>query len=953
MAFVRSPRGAKSRFSVARISNRISRAYVDALGARAADHRRSIQGHAKAVTAFLRSRLGDGDGVEWARTAIRSAIEEELRAKAPTAVHESYLESQKPERDREEAARLRAEQWSRFEAMGLPNPDRIDPVWSIAEDPVPPVAGGGSSRPLENLGTLARASKSSSIKTSPQAAREPVRRSDWLAFWQGLATRVDPNLDFDVLEKQVLRMAPNLRHLDPSGWWVFWQEQLDVAMRTDPRMVGLLRAAQERRDRARVVGRHWLAGSGLESQGRPLGLGFDPAGDTLYRDLWEEYALTWLRDETMSSALRRFDIRRLADRLRPERDALIDWRGAHWLSTAECLWNLDRGPWQAAAGAQHLPDAQELPQWAWMRTAMALAADENDPMEQALTFYEAFSTLSVVPSETMLREAGKRVPRYLEDEAGVVGDRFESIHQAIHRAAIGTKWTGTMALDWRQVRAQGATIAGRRLSQGPVGFMRSIHSSLAAQGREGDDRPVTVTLPLWHRDVESFWGDDRAGLGRLQCVVSIPDLFFQRLQDGGDWTLMDPACFPELGEGDAVSYAAAEARWRAAPKGSALAGAARRIAADRLWRRLTQAMRQGNPFVTFEGSDRAFAPFPTTAPPIGGIDGVGAIPVPRNSDAPFVAWPAAAVDLSRTLGPEGNPDPERMRVTAAVALRVLDNAISLSDLPEDSPTRYYRPVCLGAVGFFEAVNRSSAHSQNDPELTTAWVSGLAEAWAAVVLLADQGLRQERGAAPAWGDAPDGRPFDPLSAMGRLREARGGSLGHKPRPRQEWSAHKFREGHRCSVRTVWAPFQGAARIAGVTPGGMGTLRPVERLVDEQGLTRWSPTPLLLQLVEQRPEELDVLREVMRHPTEPSHWPAFLVQLVHPSPEGWERRLLHAANIRPWIDQGVSLTLPAGMDPDAVRTLVRRAWWLGLSNVRFEGLPSDPSLPVRMENVGEPG
>ena len=937
MAFVRSPRGAKSRFSVARVSHSISQFYLAAMGPQTSQWRKQIQTHAQAVTLALRGRLGDGAGVEWSRAAISAAIEDELRRNAPTEVHERFLELQRQER-RAKSAQERAEQWDRFEAMEEANPDRVDPAWTVQlpdhKSASTPTVG---KELLHGLGEPARKGAKTPAKVET-VEREPTRRSHWLEFWRGQARLASHPMDFDILERQILKLPPNVRHLDPESWWAFWQQQIDLAMQKDPRLVGLLRVVLDRRERAMVGGQHWLSGTGLDDQDAPLHLPIGKQGEEIYRRLWLEHIQRVSRSEEGSrTLLSPFSLEELAAAMVPARDALIDWRGRQWLSMAEGVWALESHPSQVL-GVRPDPCARELPQWAWMRVAMALSVGEDKPTQRAIVLYDAISTLAVIPSETMLREAGKALPRFLEDEAGLVGDQFEAIHDAIYRAAIKTKWTGTVAMDWRQVRAQGAPIAGRRLSQGPIGFMKPVHMSLAAQGRQGEDRPVTVTLPLWHRDMEAFLEEMGEGLNRLQAVVSIPDLFFERLHAGKSWTLLDPAAFPEVSQG-VEGYLRSEEQWTLSPS----AASGKSILAEKLWRRLLRSMSKGLPFVTFEGSDRAFSPFPESAPPVGGIDGVGALPVPRTQDPAFISWPAAAVDLSKTLDDEGNPDPGRMKHIARVAMRMLDNAISLSTADEPHGiTAHYRPVCLGAVGFFEAINRGSASAQNDPELTTAWVSALAEAWAAVVLSADQQLRRERGPAPAWQSSPDARPFDPLGSLNRLAKARGGARGHTPQPRLEWNPGRLKQGHRCSVRTVWAPYLGAARIAGVTPGGMGTLRPVEPVVDEMGQNRWCPTPLLMELLRQNPEDLDTLREVMKHPTKPKKWPAFLTALTLPSPEGWERRLVHAAHIRPWIDQGVSLTLPIGMTPENLGTLIKRAWWLGLSNVRFEGMFLDQSV-----------
>lgn len=949
MTFVRSPRGAKTRFSVARVAHSITQFYVGALGTRTTQYRGKIQEHAQAVYLALRSQLGEAAGIEWSRAAIRQAIEGELRANAPSEVHDFFLDEEEKRAKRERGAPK--ENWGRFEPMPETNPDRVDPVWAI-------VSSDGSSADMAepargDLESLGLPTKPAKAKKQAEAKPEAARRSHWLAWFRLLARQVTHAFDFEAFERQLLKLPPDLRSLTDAGWWSFWQEQVDQAMKNDPRAVGMLRVLHELREQGRVVGLSWLASSGLPggiSAGRMLSE--DRQGPLLYRRLWLEHIRKLSRGTDGDKRfLDLFDLEKLAGYMEPHRDRLVDWRGAQWLAVSESLWSLPFEEWKATPGQTPDPAARELPQWAWMRVAMGLSVLEKDPTAQAMAFYDAFSSLAAIPSETMLREAGKAYPRYLEDEAGLVHDEFESIHQSIHRAAVNTKWTGTIALDWREVRAQGAPIAGRRISQGPIGFLKSIHSSLAAQGRYGEDRPVTVSLPLWHRDVEGFLALRHTEAARLQTVVTIPDLFFERLQSGQPWVLFDPAAFPEVLSKNSDGYLQAEERWKEEGQKNSLH--AKAIPSDKLWRQLVRAMQKGSPFVTFDGSDKAFAPFPESAPPVGGIDGVGAMPVPWEQETASVSWPAMAVDLSRTLDSEGNPDPDRMKQTANIALRALDNAIEASRLPEGSATLDYRPVCLGAVGFFEAVNKGSSSSQNDPELVTAWVSGLAEAWSAVVLLADQQLRRERGPAKAWKTSPDARPFDPMGSIERMKQSRKGSLGHRPQPQQEWNPNRFRNGHRCSVRTVWAPYQGAAKIAGVTPGGMGTLRPVDLVLDEEGKAHWCPTPLVMELLRQRPEDAEVLREVLRHPQQPRKWPDFVQALTFPSPEGWERRLLHAAHIRPWIDQGVSLTLPIGLATEVLGPLVRRAWWLGLSNVRFEGLyPEAEAILQTQESVDNP-
>jgi hypothetical protein len=189
--------------------------------------------------------------------------------------------------------------------------------------------------------------------------------------------------------------------------------------------------------------------------------------------------------------------------------------------------------------------------------------------------------------------------------------------------------------------------------------------------------------------------------------------------------------------------------------------------------------------------------------------------------------------------------------------------------------------------------------------------------------------------------PDAQPLGPGPFRDRLRQARKGQLpGIALSPVAEQAlqsvAHEGVQdsfGGRFAVVSVWAPFDQAARLAGTTPGGIGTLYPVERVLDGDGRERVLPTPFLLHHLERHPDRLTEYARVLQHPERPRRWPVELARLSHPDREAWEERLQHAALIRPWVEQGISLTLPLGLPEALLHQLVLRAWWLGLNAIRF--------------------
>ena len=898
----------------------VTRAYSQAFSGRTPLLRADIQAHAVRIIETLGKTYGSHDDADWPRTAIAETIESELRERAPTDVHEAYLDQHPERRDR------KAPSWSKFEGQALPDPYE-DPAWSVAR--ARNVNTEATENTESNMSLLGQAARGGAATKKP-VAKQPgktIQRSHWLDFWRQEARKADYPFDMEAFDKIVKAVPAEQKILDASQWWRFWQEVFTRALEEDIRLLWLWRVAIGRYEVARIAGQSWLDGSGLPGfEDTTLHLDDTAQGQTIYRRLWVEHMRKWLLDAESDPRLKQYDLETLSLKMDPSRDRLVDFTGWMQLASSDSLWPINVRVWTAIDGMP-LPDSREPPQWAWMRLAMILASQEENPTLMASSFYDAISHLEVIPSETLLREAGKKSAVFLEDRSTIVCDEFSDIQDKIHLAAVATKWTGTVSLDWGRVRAQGSPIAGRRISQGVVGFLRAIHMALAAQGREGEDRPVTVCLPIWHRDIEAFLDLRLRECDRLQIVVVVPDLFFERLRKGDNWSLLDPGVFEGLTTDFEKFYPEAEANMKSQLR--QWPACAKSLSCERLWSRLTRAMSQGSPFLTMEGPSLAVEDFRKSqlSP---GVDGVGAFPIAPMDPSQQTKWPTAVVNLSRCLDDTGTPDPDRMAKAGQMALRMLDNACLLDNPEEGSSTWIFRPVCLGLVGYYEAILRAADTASEDPALIDAWVARLAENWAAIVLRADAQLAAERGMAPAYQQGL-AHGFDPTGRHKRLASARRGSMALPLKPTLDWG--KPPAGHRFGSRTLWAPFLGLSRIAGATPGGLGTLQVEETVRDEHGQSIRVPSRFLLTLAQRYPEDVIELRNAFRF-NESSKWPARVRDLVSPNAVGWETRLRHAAMIAPWLDQGVSLTMRPGIEKETLSLLIQKAWWLGLSNIRFE-------------------
>ena len=237
-----------------------------------------------------------------------------------------------------------------------------------------------------------------------------------------------------------------------------------------------------------------------------------------------------------------FDLEKISELLRPERDDNFKYLGLQTLSDRYLIRDLDT------------TRILETPQMFWMRVAMGLALNENDPLSHIEKFYEVMSTLSFVPSTPTLFHAGTVHPQLSSCYITTVQDSLEDIFKSVSDNAQMSKWSGGIGNDWTNIRGTGAAIKGTGVnSQGVIPFLKIANDTTVAINRSGRRRGATCAyLETWHYDIEEFLdlrkntGDERRRTHDMDTAVWIPDLFMKRVKEDGDWTLFSTEEVPEL-----------------------------------------------------------------------------------------------------------------------------------------------------------------------------------------------------------------------------------------------------------------------------------------------------------------------------------------------------------------------------------------------------------------------
>ncbi len=193
---------------------------------------------------------------------------------------------------------------------------------------------------------------------------------------------------------------------------------------------------------------------------------------------------------------------------------------------------------------------EELPQEMYMSVALFLAIPEKkeNRLAFALKIYEHCSKQHIsLPTPTLLNSRTNY--HQLSSCFKInIDDDLRAIYHGIENMAQISKFGGGVGVYLGNIRARGAMIRGVQGASGGVNpWIKVINDTAIAVNQLGARLgAISVTLDIWHYDIYDFLdlqtetGDIRSKAFDVFPAVSIPDLFMQRLQEDGEWTLFDP-----------------------------------------------------------------------------------------------------------------------------------------------------------------------------------------------------------------------------------------------------------------------------------------------------------------------------------------------------------------------------------------------------------------------------
>ena len=347
----------------------------------------------------------------------------------------------------------------------------------------------------------------------------------------------------------------------------------------------------------------------------------------------------------------------------------------------------------------------ERPQHMWMRVSLALWAGHDHPkaLEYAFQTYDLMSQKFMTHATPTLFNAG--TPRQQLSSCFLLAmsdDSVGGIYKTLSDCAAISKYAGGIGLHVHNIRARGSLIRGTNgVSNGLVPMLRVFNNTARYIDQGGGKRngSFAVYLEPWHADIEDFLklklnsGAEEERARDLFYALWVSDLFMERVEADGDWSLFCPSEAPGLSDVWGPEFVALYTKYEAE-------GRARKVVkAQKLWFQILDTqMETGTPYLVYKDA----ANRKSNQQNLGTIKS-------SNLCSEIIEFSnpqeTAVCNLASLALPafvkDGKFDFAELRRVAGVAIRNLNRVIDINYYPTPETKRSnmrHRPVGLGVQG---------------------------------------------------------------------------------------------------------------------------------------------------------------------------------------------------------------------------------------------------------------
>jgi ribonucleoside-diphosphate reductase alpha chain len=519
---------------------------------------------------------------------------------------------------------------------------------------------------------------------------------------------------------------------------------------------------------------------------------------THYQQLFVENIKEGVAQDIYDKRLLDFNLEELAGHLCVERDSLLKYMGLRTLYERYFVQINNR--------------RSETPQAFWMRVAAGIAILEKDKEGKAIEFYDTISQLFVVPSTPTLFHSGLVHSQLASCVLNSVEDDLSHIFKVMGDNAQLSKYSAGIGTHWTKVRGTGALIKSTRVeSQGIIPFLKIANDTTLAISRSGKRRGAAcVYCENWHYDIEDFidlrknTGDERRRTHDLNCALWVSDLFMQRVQEDGYWTLFSPDEVSDLPEIYGRKFKERYEYYEEMARQGEIK-LHKRMKAKDLWKKMITALfEQGGPWITWKDPSN----IRSAQQHVGVIHGSNlCTEILENTSAERTSvCTLSSINLSRFVK-NNKIDRKGIRTATRTGIRMLDNTIDLCFYPTIEAKNTHlmdRPLGFGQMGWQDMLYQLDIEFESKEAQKLA--DELSEFISYEAILASIELAQERGAYGSFEGSNWFKGILPIDTIEWVEKERGEDILIDRDSLLDWDVlrEKTRSGMRNSCLLALAP-----------------------------------------------------------------------------------------------------------------------------------------------------
>ena len=421
----------------------------------------------------------------------------------------------------------------------------------------------------------------------------------------------------------------------------------------------------------------------------------------------EKLVASGLLDKRMNDS---FDLDLLANSINIKRDELFNYAGLSGLLNRYALKNNKQDP-------------TETPQFFFMRIAMGLSYNEDNPTESAIDFYNKMSKLDYLAAGSTNLNAGTVSPALSNCFLMEIQDNMAHISKSVSDIMMLSKASGGIGCSITKLRANGSTLSSSNtVSSGPTPFAKIIDTAIRAIQRGGKKKgALAFYMENWHLNFPDFleWkqnsGDDYLRMRTANTAVFLSDEFMKRVEAKEWWYMFDPKEVPELNELYGKEFSKKYKEYVEKAEAGEMINFKKVKAIEQYRSILAQLQGTSHPWLTWKDSINVRALNNNTGT-IHMSNLCTEICLPQDKDN-IAVCNLASINLSNHLDLENNDiDFKKLEETVKVAVRHLDNLIDINVLPvpeAEKSDKENRAVGLGVMGFADSVEKLGYSYDNE------------------------------------------------------------------------------------------------------------------------------------------------------------------------------------------------------------------------------------------------